>query len=95
MFYPLFNVSIWYFGFVSVFPFLFGKSRYRELTVPLGVHFIVTPPTFLYKGHLYLVLSLNFHIQLSVQVIKQNQSMCLYDTIVLFYTINTEQFHYK
>ena len=65
------------------------------LTIPLGVHFIVTPPTFLYKGHWYLVFSLNFHIQLSVHVIKQNQIMCLYDTIVLFYALNTKQFHYK
>ena len=69
--------------------------KLNELTITLGVHFIVTPPTFFYKGHWYLVLSLYFHIQLSVHVIKQNQSMCLYDTIVLFKALNTEQFHYK
>ena len=58
----------------------------------LGVHFIVTPPTFLYKGHWYLVFSLNCPIHLSVHVIKPNQLMYLYDTIVLFYALNTEQF---
>ena len=67
----------------------------NELTITLGVHFIVTPSTFLHKVHCYLVFSLNFHIQLSVHVIIQNQLMCLYDTIVLFYALNTEQFHYK
>ena len=42
-----------------------------------------------------MVFSLNFHIQLSVHVIKQNQSMSLYDPIVLFYDLNTEKFHFK
>ena len=41
------------------------------------------------------MFSLKYRIQLSVHVIKQNQLMYLYDTIVLFYALNTEQFHYK
>ena len=66
-----------------------------EWTISLGMHFIVTPPTSLYKGHWYLVFSLNFPLQLSVHVFKQNQLMCYYDTIVLFYALNAEQFNYK
>ena len=39
------------------------------------------------------MVSLNFHMTvISVHVIKQKQSMYLYDTIVLFYALNTEQF---
>ena len=41
------------------------------------------------------MFSLNFTLQLSVLVLKQNQSICLYDTISLFYALNAEQFNYK
>ena len=51
--------------------------------------------SFLYNSNWYLVFSLDFPIQLSVHVIKQNQLMCLYDTVVLFYALNTEHFNYK
>ena len=36
---------------------------------------------------MYLLILVVTFYQLSVHVIKQNQSMCLYDTIVLFYAL--------